>query len=335
MDMSLMAQALCLAIIRASATVRAPSSMRNALSWPGFAPCSAASPASRAVCGVSALPSKRLLGGAGPPGPRGEAADGDACSTHGVALHVQRHSRRCERKGIRFPVADLVIGRGAAHRGLGHANTQDQLAGLERGLDVGRRSRLAVELLHRGWCAAPSGRAHRSWRRRRQERSPDRPDRRRCRHRCRPSSAWPRSMPLLGRATATGLALVAGERLAAAEVGTACALQEVAAERRHVAELLRGRPPERLRERRILGHDLRMRPPHRSSARERRRPAQLRSSIDAVQLLEAVTSTTCRRRLDVQLHQIVERRAAGQKARRRRRRRPRRARPRPQSLLCV
>src|SRR6266699_2392451 len=46
-----------------------------------------------------------------------------------------------------------------------------------------------------------------------------------------------------GRAAAAGLALVAGERLAAPEVGAARALEQIAAKARHVAQLLRCRPP--------------------------------------------------------------------------------------------
>src|SRR5882672_5967604 len=49
-------QALRLAIISASATVRAPSSILKALSRLALAPCRAASPAARAVSWVSARP---------------------------------------------------------------------------------------------------------------------------------------------------------------------------------------------------------------------------------------------------------------------------------------
>src|SRR5215468_11515523 len=45
------------------------------------------------------------------------------------------------------------------------------------------------------------------------------------------------------RAPAPGLALVAGKGLAETEIGTARALQQIAADRCHVAQLLRRRPP--------------------------------------------------------------------------------------------
>ena len=250
--MSLMAHALCLAIIRASATVRAPSSMRKPLSCPGFAPCSAASPAARAVCGVKRLADEACSASRARQGRVARPPRAMRAVAHGVALHLQRHSRRGEREGIGFAVADLVIGRGAAQRRRRHANAQDQL------VRAGAWSRCRASHPARGgapprrWCAGHPGPSTSTWHRRRQERSASRRDKRRCRHRCRPSSAWPRSMPAMGRATAAGLALVAGERLAAAEVGAARALQQIAAKGRHVAELLRGGPPQRLRERRIV-----------------------------------------------------------------------------------
>ncbi len=73
-----------------------------------------------------------------------------------------------------------------------------------------------------------------------------------------PSSAWPRSRPSNGRATAARLALVAGERLAAPKIGAAGSLQEIAADGRHVAQLLRGRLPQRFRKRRIVLHQPRI-----------------------------------------------------------------------------
>ena len=120
---------------------------------------------------------------------------------------------------------------------------------------------------------------------------------------------------LLGRAAAAGLALVAGKRLAAAEIGAARALQEVAANGRHVAQLLRRRPPQRFRERRILGHEPADRLPRRSSAPGRRRPARAPLVSMPSSSAEPGDIDDVAGRLDVELHQIVERGAAGQKAR--------------------
>ena len=93
------------------------------------------------------------------------------------------------------------------------------------------------------------------------------------------------------------------------------ALQEVAAKRRHVAELLRGRPPQRFREGRILGDDLRIGRDvaHPRECAEYKLAAS--AGIDAIQLLEPGNIDHFDRRLDIQLHQIVKRGATGQEAR--------------------
>ena len=84
-----------------------------------------------------------------------------------------------------------------------------------------------------------------------------------------------------------GLRLLQGNGSPTAKIGAARALQQIAADRRHVAELLRGRPPERLRERGIVRHDLRI-GRHVAHSRERAED-QLAApaGVDAVQLLKA------------------------------------------------
>src|SRR5712671_3052229 len=160
------------------------------------------------------LAGKHLLGGAGAPGPCGDAADRDARRTNGVAIYVQRHRRRREREGVRLPVADLVIGGGAAHPRLRHADAKDQLAGLECGFDIRRRPRLTMKLVHGDGALAMR----------------------------------PKHINLgVERNKSDGqVARINGDaRIAAAEIGATRPLQEVAAKRRHIAELLRGCSPER------------------------------------------------------------------------------------------
>src|SRR5262249_8821667 len=55
-------------------------------------------------------------------------------------------------------------------------------------------------------------------------------------------------------AAAPRLALVAGDRLTAAKIGASGTLEQIAAEARHIAKLLRRPPPQRFRERRIIAH---------------------------------------------------------------------------------
>src|SRR5262249_45256665 len=92
---------------------------------------------------------EHLFGSTGAPGTRRQPAYGDAGVADRVAVHVNCDGRRGERKGIGFAVADLVVGRSAARWRLRHADAQDQLAGLERCLDVRRRARLAMEPVER------------------------------------------------------------------------------------------------------------------------------------------------------------------------------------------
>ncbi len=173
---SLMVQALCLAIISASATVRAPSSIRKPLSCPALAPWSAASPACRARSGVSGLPDENLLGRsraamAASRGRRSRSGQREPCRPR----MLQGDRRGSERESIGFTIADLVVGRGSAQRRGRHADAQDQFVRLERRFDLGRGARLAMELVRAGSCAGRLARARRLARRRLRARSPSRP----------------------------------------------------------------------------------------------------------------------------------------------------------------
>jgi len=97
-------QVLRFAIISASATVRAPSSILKALSRLALAPCRAA------IACRSRRPQGLARGRARPArlraiaGPSGEPANGNTNIAHAVTVHPQRDRRRGERKGIGFAV---------------------------------------------------------------------------------------------------------------------------------------------------------------------------------------------------------------------------------------
>ena len=239
---SLMGQALCLAIIRASATVRAPSSIRKALSWPGLRALKRGIAARRAPSRASAcLPIEHLLGVAGAPGPRRNAHRW-RCARRARSrrpCRARRRPRRARRRRIR--------GRGSCDRSRRgpSASSARGCAGSAR--RAGASSRCAAWRPARGaarrsrWCADRRGPSTSTFGVEGRER--DRPVARIDGD----AGIAPAEQRMAaidaadGRAAAAGLALVAGERLAAPEIGAAGALQEIAADRRHVAELLRGR----------------------------------------------------------------------------------------------
>ena len=135
---------LCLTIIRASATVRAPSSIRKRFSSLALAPRNAASPAARAVCAGQRPANQCLLGPAGAPWTGCQTANGDAHVAHRVSIQLQGHRRRGEGEGEGLPIPDLVVGRSTAQRRPRHANAQDQFVEFQRGFNIGRGARLPV-----------------------------------------------------------------------------------------------------------------------------------------------------------------------------------------------
>ena len=92
-------KALCLAIIRASATVRAPSSMLKPLSWPGLGALQGGLAGRARRLRRQRPADQHLLGGAGAPWPRSKTADGDArrrarCRRPSPAPPPPRRARR-------------------------------------------------------------------------------------------------------------------------------------------------------------------------------------------------------------------------------------------------
>ena len=116
-----------------------------------------------------------------------------------------------------------------------------------------------------------------------------------------------------GRAAAAGLALVAGRR-DVVEIEAARALQEVAAGRRHVAQLLRRAGQDRARQQRIALLDQRV--VGEVGVRHQRADAQAaaRRLLDAVERQPRDVDQP-RRALDIVLHQVDQVGAAGDELR--------------------
>jgi hypothetical protein len=236
----------------ASVTVSMPSATLNALCSSGFAPAKASSAARRAAARVSGSPTQAALGLGGAPRPRGHATQRDARIGHAVALQVHGHRRRGQREGIRLAVADLVVRRGPAHGPARDADAHDEFVGRQHRFQVWRgagarcNSRTAP-------CARRAGSACRPPHRRRPAPSRCRRDTWRCRPR------WCRARRVPGnaadrRTAAAGFPLVAGREIRrVAEIGAARALHQIAADGRHVADLLRKRPATALPRRRGSG----------------------------------------------------------------------------------
>ena len=117
------------------------------------------------------------------------------------------------------------------------------------------------------------------------------------------------------RAAAAGLAFVAGRR-GVIEIEAARALQEIAAGRRHVAQLLRGAGQDRAREQRIALLDQRV--VGEVGVRHERADAQaaVRRLLDGLQRQPRDVDQP-RRALDIVFHQVDQVGAAGDELRRR------------------
>lgn len=113
------------------------------------------------------------------------------------------------------------------------------------------------------------------------------------------------------RTTAARIPLVAGELRSPAEVAAPRALQQVPTDRRHVAQLLGRRPPQGFRQRRIIAAYDRM-VGDLGHSRSRTEGQFALTRTDLGQLGETVNVDDGRRRLDAELHQVVQGRATGQ-----------------------
>ncbi len=210
-------------------------------------------------CLVEPTAEQRRLRRVGAPRACGHAAQADADGTDAsVGVEFEAYRRGGDREGIGFAVADLEIERAAGPRSGRDVERGDQLTRAQDGLDVRRIARLAVQTLerdaagvavgveqvyggaergeHDGEVAGVAGNAV-------------------------PAGAEHGQQPVdpadCGTAGA-GRALAAGGPARVAEVVAAGALQHVAAETCHVAQLGTCREPQRLRESRVVAQDCRV-----------------------------------------------------------------------------
>ncbi len=253
---------------------------------------------------------------AGAPGAGGDAAQRDAGLAHSLAVEVQGHGGRCKSEFVGLPVAYLQIERTPGPRSGGNCEGGDQLARLERGFTMRSIARLQVQLFERHPpLTARAERFHNGIQRHQRlgEVSGIGGDAvlRDAQHRMLAID------PLQGSTAGAGLALVAGAPVGIAEIGTPGALQHIAAERAHVADLSAGGQHQAVGDHRIV-------PPHRGMVghlghpRQGPKPQAVRRRLDAPELaLEPVDVDQRFRSGDPQPHVIDDVGAAGQELHRR------------------
>ncbi|CAM5463196.1 hypothetical protein SVIOM342S_08481 [Streptomyces violaceorubidus] len=76
------------------------------------------------------------LGRAGPPGPRGDRAEGQPGFAHDAVLDVERGGDRADREGVRGTLAHLAVAGAGGDRGGRQGDAGDQRAGRQGGLAV-------------------------------------------------------------------------------------------------------------------------------------------------------------------------------------------------------
>ena len=233
-----------------------------------------------------------------------------------VAVHFKHHSGRCQRELVGRAIAHLDVERAPRARRR-DVDRGDELAGLQRGLDIGCRARLAMEVgeLHRPRTFGALHLQHRVERHQRLREIAgiggdalvaD------AEHRMVAIDAVQRC------ATRSGHALVALSEGRVSEVRAARALQHVAAEARHVAQARGGGQRHGLGyggiialDRGVVG-DL-------GHANQGAEPQTLVAHTDAAGvgiIGERVDVDEVRRAHDIEHHEIDQRRAAGEELRR-------------------
>ena len=110
--------------------------------------------------------------------------------------------------------------------------------------------------------------------------------------------------PANGRATAAGLAFVAGH-IGVVEIGATCALEQVARSRRLVAQLARGARDQRAREQGIVAAYTRIRREIGVAHQRADAQAAVRCRLDLVEG-EAVHINQMGRRFNLELHEIEQ-----------------------------
>ena len=208
----------------ARTSVRLPSSILKALCSRGCACAKAASAAAVSGCVVERLALERGFGLAGAPRHGGDAAERDARVAHRAAVEVERDRGGGQREFVGLAVADLEIERAARPTAPPASRKRgDQLARRQRGLDVRRVARLAMQLGERNVARAVAARRSRPSHRARSAPARNRRDRSRCmlagaEHGVRAVDAVERG------AAGAGIALVAvARRTCRGNRGSACA----------------------------------------------------------------------------------------------------------------
>ena len=205
---------------------------------------------------IGCMPSQRRLGLMRAPRLRAHTAERDARILHLAAAYLHHHCHRRQRKFICRAVPQLQIQRLCSWRRRRQRPACNHIAWLEHGLPMRCRARHQVKL--RDWHRARTLRAlhlHRRFKRRQRHvlvRGIGR--------NTLLAGAQDRQhpvMPVDRRATGTRLALVARMRRIA-KIHATRPLQEVAACRRHVAQLRRGPRQIRLRKHRVVAQHNRM-----------------------------------------------------------------------------
>ena len=179
-----------------------------------------------------------VLRGAQAPGPGGDAAGREPRGADRAVLDLERRGDRDERELVGGAIAHLEIARARGISAVRHLDRDDQLAGVQLVLEVGRGARQPIEALDRQ--APLSVRAAQDH---------DAIERHQCDREIRgvggdamvagAKDGVATIDAVDGGAARSGIALVAS-CIEAAEIGAAHALQEVAADRGHVAQLRRG-----------------------------------------------------------------------------------------------
>lgn len=244
------------------------------------------------------------------PGARGDPSQTDP-AVRDQTLGVQRHGGggRGEGEGVGLPVTDLVVGGAATGGRRGNADPQDQLIGSQGVFEQRVVSRFDVQFTERQRPLASRADHVEYGVERDQGYGPV--------ARIGGDAGVTGTQQRVGaveslqsRTAAARIPLVAGELRSPAEVAASRALQQVPADRRHVAQLLGRRPPQGFRQRRIVtAYDRMVGDLGHSRSRTERQSVLTRADLG--QLGETVNVDDGRRRLDAELHQVVQGRATG------------------------
>ena len=287
------------------------SSILNPFSLCGLASRSAASAALRKFASVGGLADERGFGLGRSPGFGAHAAQRDARPRHVSAGDRDHDRRRRQGEFVRRPVAQLQIDLLASGDGRRKRDVRDQVARLEHRFALRRVAGQKMKVADRDRARAlRSLHVDRRFQRRHRHAHVRRVGRDAMFARAEDGERAVAAGD--GRAAGPGLALVAGHR-GVAEIHAARSLEQVAGSRRHVAKLRRCAGEKGLRQHRIISLHRRMVGEIRIANRGADLQPAVRRRFDLVER-QTVDVEEPRGRFDVQLHQIDQRRPAGEEA---------------------